>query len=60
MIADLLERVDRAMLALVSRRGRRDGEGARGRWTSSPTRCSRTSSYEERELVEPLARLGFY
>ena len=59
-IADVLERVDRALVALV----------AAAATTASPA-CGRAVdlltdtllshlAYEERELVEPLARHGFY
>ena len=58
VIADLLERVDGAMVALVAA-GRRDGAGARGMDLFTDALLSHLS-YEERELVEPLARLGFY
>jgi alkanesulfonate monooxygenase SsuD/methylene tetrahydromethanopterin reductase-like flavin-dependent oxidoreductase (luciferase family) len=58
-IADLLERVDRALVALVS--SREDGvagvDAALGLLSDA---LLSHFSYEERELVEPLARLGFY
>jgi hypothetical protein len=55
VIADVLNRVDAALVALV---GRPTGSTTSGtRWTCSVTLLSHLS-YEERELVEPLARLG--
>jgi hypothetical protein len=58
VIADVLDQVDRALVAVVSEP---DGlpklRGAVDRLTD--TMLSHLS-YEERELVEPLARLGFY
>jgi hypothetical protein len=44
-LADILERVDGNLTALVS---------------SEPDAMASHLSYEERELVEPLARCGFY
>jgi len=59
VIADLLERVDRAMLALVG--GEPDGmDRARAVMDLFSDALLSHLSYEERELVEPLARLGFY
>ena len=58
-IADLLERVDRALVALVA--AEEDGIGGVGRAMDLLTDALLSHfSYEERELVEPLARLGFY
>jgi len=59
VIADLLERVDGAMLALV---GSEPGGMERARAVMDLFTDALLShlSYEERELVEPLARLGFY
>jgi Luciferase-like monooxygenase/Hemerythrin HHE cation binding domain len=59
VIADLLERVDRAMLALVTDE---DGGMAKAQAVMDLFTDALLShlSYEERELVEPLARLGFY
>jgi hypothetical protein len=59
VIADLLERVDAATVALVS--SGRDGM-APVRAVADLLTDALVShlSYEERELVEPLARLGFY
>ena len=58
-IADLLERVDRALVALVAAED--DGidrvEHAMNLLTDA---LLSHFSYEERELVEPLARHGFY
>jgi len=59
VIADLLERVDQAMRALVSE----DPDGmdkARATMDLFGDALLSHLSYEERELVEPLARLGFY
>jgi hypothetical protein len=58
-IADLLERVDRALVALVSEdeRGLDAVQGAIDLLTDA---LLSHFAYEERELVEPLARLGFY
>ena len=59
VIADLLERVDQVMLALVS--GEPDGmDRARAVMELFSDALLSHLSYEERELVEPLARLGFY
>ena len=58
-IADLLERVDRALVALVA--AEEDGIGGVGRAMDLLTDALLSHfSYEERELVEPLARHGFY
>jgi Hemerythrin HHE cation binding domain len=59
VIADLLERVDGAMVDLVSAE---PGAMERARATMDLFGDALLShlSYEERELVEPLARLGFY
>ena len=59
MIAELLERVDAAMVAIVA--SQPDGM-ARVRAVVDLLTDALVShlSYEERELVEPLARLGFY
>ena len=58
-IADLLERVDRALVSLVA--GDEDGmdavEGAIDLLTDA---LLSHFAYEERELIEPLARHGFY
>ncbi|HYI20624.1 MAG TPA: LLM class flavin-dependent oxidoreductase [Solirubrobacteraceae bacterium] len=60
VIAELLERVDRALVALVSPE-ESDGlarvEGAIDLLTDA---LLSHFAYEERELIEPLARLGFY
>lgn len=59
VIADLLERVDRALVALVSSDG--DGMAAvHGAVDLLTDALLSHFSYEERELVEPLARHGFY
>ena len=59
VIADLLDRVDRVMLALVG--GEPDGmDRARAVMDLFSDALLSHLSYEERELVEPLARLGFY
>jgi iron-sulfur cluster repair protein YtfE (RIC family) len=59
VIADLLERVDQVMLALVG--GEPDGmDRARAVMELFSDALLSHLSYEERELVEPLARLGFY
>ena len=62
LIHDVLEEVDRALVgAGRGRAGRRpppSWSASRTRSTCSPTCCSRTSSYEERELLHPLARFG--
>ena len=58
-IADLLERVDRALVALVSPQG--EGiEGVHGAVAILTDALLSHFSYEERELIEPLARHGFY
>ena len=58
-IADLLERVDRALVALVA--AEEDGIDRVGRAMDLLTDALLSHfSYEERELVEPLARHGFY
>jgi alkanesulfonate monooxygenase SsuD/methylene tetrahydromethanopterin reductase-like flavin-dependent oxidoreductase (luciferase family)/iron-sulfur cluster repair protein YtfE (RIC family) len=59
VIADLLERVDQAMLGLVND----DPDGmtkARAVFDLFSDALLSHLAYEERELVEPLARLGFY
>ena len=59
VIADLLEGVDRTMVALVA--DGRDGMGeVRAVMDLFGDALLSHLSYEERELVEPLARLGFY
>lgn len=59
VIADILERVDRALVALVSSEG--DGlEPVRAAVDLLTDAMNSHFSYEERELTEPLARLGFY
>ena len=59
VISELLEQVDRAMLALVSDED--DGMAKARAVMDLFTDALRSHlSYEERELVEPLARLGFY
>jgi alkanesulfonate monooxygenase SsuD/methylene tetrahydromethanopterin reductase-like flavin-dependent oxidoreductase (luciferase family) len=59
VIADLLERVDRTMAALVT--DGRDGMAeVRAVMDLFGDALLSHLSYEERELVEPLARLGFY
>ena len=53
----VIESVDQALVALVAG----EGDGSRTcapRSTCSPTRCCSHLSYEERALVEPLARYG--
>jgi alkanesulfonate monooxygenase SsuD/methylene tetrahydromethanopterin reductase-like flavin-dependent oxidoreductase (luciferase family)/hemerythrin-like domain-containing protein len=58
-IHDLLERVDRALVALVA--AEQDGIDRVGRAMDLLTDALLSHfSYEERELVEPLARHGFY
>jgi alkanesulfonate monooxygenase SsuD/methylene tetrahydromethanopterin reductase-like flavin-dependent oxidoreductase (luciferase family) len=58
-IADLLERVDQALVALVSSED--DGiEGVNRAVGILNDALLSHFSYEERELIEPLARLGFY
>ena len=59
IIAELLERVDRALVALVSAEG--DGiADVRGTIDLLTDALRSHFSYEERELIEPLARHGFY
>ena len=58
MIADVLDQVDRALVALVTEP---DGIAALRTAVNLFTDTMQSHlSYEERELVEPLARLGFY
>jgi hypothetical protein len=58
-IAEMLERVDRALVALVA--SEEDGIGRVERAMDLLTDALLSHfSYEERELVEPLARYGFY
>ena len=58
-IADLLERVDRALVALVA--AETDGIDRVGRAMDLLTDALLSHfAYEERELIEPLARHGFY
>ena len=58
-IADLLERVDQALVALVA--AETDGIDRVGRAMDLLTDALLSHfAYEERELVEPLARHGFY
>ena len=58
-IAELLERVDRALVGLVSPGG--DGIEGVDRAVAIVTDALLSHfSYEERELIEPLARHGFY
>ena len=59
VIADLLERVDQAMLALVTNEpdGMAKAQAVMDLFTDA---LLSHLAYEERELVEPLARLGFY
>jgi alkanesulfonate monooxygenase SsuD/methylene tetrahydromethanopterin reductase-like flavin-dependent oxidoreductase (luciferase family)/hemerythrin-like domain-containing protein len=58
-IADLLERVDKALVALVA--AEEDGIDRVGRAMDLLTDALLSHfSYEERELIEPLARHGFY
>jgi hemerythrin-like domain-containing protein len=58
-IADLLDRVDAALVALVA--AEEDGIDRVGRAMDLLTDALLSHfSYEERELVEPLARFGFY
>ena len=59
VIAAVLDEVDRALVAVVSEAGRRWSRCVRPS-TCSPTRWPSHLSYEERMLVEPLARYGFY
>ena len=59
VIADLLERIDAALTALVA-----NEEGAMDEVRAAVDLLTDAMvshlSYEERELVEPLARFGFY
>ena len=58
-IADLLERVDQALVGLVSSQD--DGIAGVDRAVAILNDALLSHfSYEERELIEPLARLGFY
>jgi len=59
VISDLLERVDHAMLALVTDEddGMAKAQAVMDLFTDA---LLSHLSYEERELVEPLARVGFY
>jgi alkanesulfonate monooxygenase SsuD/methylene tetrahydromethanopterin reductase-like flavin-dependent oxidoreductase (luciferase family) len=58
VIAELLERIDGAMVAMI---GGEDGVSEVQAVMDLFTDALRSHlSYEERELVEPLARLGFY
>jgi alkanesulfonate monooxygenase SsuD/methylene tetrahydromethanopterin reductase-like flavin-dependent oxidoreductase (luciferase family) len=58
-IADLLERVDQALVALVA--AEEDGIGGVERAMDLLTDALLSHfAYEERELIEPLARHGFY
>jgi hypothetical protein len=58
VIADVLDEVDRALVALVSED---DGVSRlRGAIDLLTDTMLSHLSYEERELVEPLARLGYY
>jgi hemerythrin-like domain-containing protein len=58
-ITDLLERVDQALVALVA--AEEDGIDRVGRAMDLLTDALLSHfAYEERELVEPLARHGFY
>jgi hemerythrin-like domain-containing protein len=59
VIADILERVDRALVGLIAPE---DDAMERVRATVDLLTDALSShfSYEERELTEPLARLGFY
>ena len=58
-IAELLERVDRALVGLVSSKD--DGIAGVDRAVAILNDALLSHfSYEERELIEPLARLGFY
>ena len=59
VIADLLERVDRVLVSLVAGEGQGIDEVRASVEVLSDALLSHFS-YEERELVEPLARLGFY
>ncbi len=58
-IAELLERIDEALVALVA--GEPGAiERVRGAVDLVTDAMASHFSYEERELIEPLARLGFY
>lgn len=58
VISDLVERVDQALVALVS--GAADGmERVRDEVDLLTDALTSHFSYEERELIEPLARVGF-
>jgi DNA invertase Pin-like site-specific DNA recombinase len=58
-IADLLERVDQALVTLVA--AQEDGiDRVAGAMDLLTDALLSHFSYEERELVEPLARHGFY
>jgi DNA invertase Pin-like site-specific DNA recombinase len=58
LIADVLDQVDHALVALVSED---DGiSKLRGAIDLLTDTMLSHLSYEERELVEPLARLGYY
>ena len=58
-IAELLERVDQALVGLVSSKD--DGIAGVDRAVAILNDALLSHfSYEERELIEPLARLGFY
>jgi alkanesulfonate monooxygenase SsuD/methylene tetrahydromethanopterin reductase-like flavin-dependent oxidoreductase (luciferase family) len=59
VIADMLERVDQTLVALVSD-GRDGMDEVRAVMDLFGDALLSHLSYEERELVEPLARLGFY
>ena len=58
-IADLLERVDRALVTLVSD-GDRGIDAVQGAIDLLTDALLSHFSYEERELIEPLARYGLY
>ena len=58
-IADLLERVDRALVSLVA--GDEHGmDAVQGAIDLLTDALLSHFAYEERELIEPLARHGFY
>ena len=59
-IADLLERVDRALVSLVAGDERRHGRTSSGAIDLLTDALLSHFAYEERELIEPLARHGFY
>jgi alkanesulfonate monooxygenase SsuD/methylene tetrahydromethanopterin reductase-like flavin-dependent oxidoreductase (luciferase family)/hemerythrin-like domain-containing protein len=59
-IADLLERVDRALVALVAAGDEPALDGVQATVDLLTDALLSHFAYEERELVEPLARLGFY